>query len=109
MANNKKKIILSGGWGYGNLGDDAILLSSYNLIKNRFPNSDIIILSYNTRESSIVIPEGEHIAFYDSLHTSVYGFKPRVMAFGEGLLPELWKPIKSRYNKKVKNASEIQS
>lgn len=101
MANNYKKIILSGGWGYGNLGDDAILLSSYNLIKNRFPNSDIIILSYNIRESSLVLPESENIRYYDSLHVSMYGYKPNVLSFGEGLLPELWKPIKSRYNKKV--------
>ena len=101
MANNYKKIILSGGWGYGNLGDDAILLSSYNLIKNRFPNSDIIILSYNIRQSSLVIPESENIRYYDSLHVSMYGYKPNVLSFGEGLLPELWKPIKSRYNKKV--------
>ena len=31
-----KKIILSGGWSYGNLGDEAILISSINLIHQKY-------------------------------------------------------------------------
>lgn len=41
------KILLSGGWGYGNLGDDAILYASLKLVNEKFPNSEIIIFSYD--------------------------------------------------------------
>ena len=40
-------ILLSGGWGYGNLGDDAILIVSLSLITKRFPSASIILLSYD--------------------------------------------------------------
>lgn len=40
-------ILLSGGWGYGNLGDEAILKVSLSLISKRFPLAKIILLSYN--------------------------------------------------------------
>lgn len=40
-------ILLSGGWGYGNLGDDAILKISLSLISKRFPLANIILLSYD--------------------------------------------------------------
>ena len=51
------KIILSGGWGYGNLGDDAILYSSIKLLRDKFPDSTIVVLSYNIPETESIIKE----------------------------------------------------
>lgn len=41
------KILLSGGWGYGNLGDDAILHASLRLLKQKFPDAELVIFSYD--------------------------------------------------------------
>lgn len=48
MINN---IILSGGWGYGNIGDEAILKYTYMDIKKVLPNCQITVLSYNPEET----------------------------------------------------------
>lgn len=65
MINN---ILLSGGWGYGNLGDDALLESSIRILRDFYPQSKIIIMSYDPSESTIhgceVIP---------SIHRAIYG------------------------------------
>lgn len=101
MTREHKRIILSGGWGYGNLGDDAILWASYSLIKQKYPNSNITILSYNIKESCNVIPEGSDVDYQESLHVSMFGFKPHTLKLGEGFISELTKPIKTAYNRHV--------
>ena len=40
------KIIISGGWSYGNIGDEVILKSTDYLVKKYFPNDDVIYTSY---------------------------------------------------------------
>lgn len=40
------RIVLSGGWGYGNVGDETILKYSVQDIRNTFPDTKIIVLSF---------------------------------------------------------------
>ena len=62
------RILLSGGWGYGNLGDDALLETSVRILRDFYPQSKITIMSYEPSESVVcgceVIP---------SLHRAIYG------------------------------------
>jgi len=62
------QILLSGGWGYGNLGDDAILQASILLLKRRFPSADIVVMAYDVdsciADGCLVVP---------SLHRAVFG------------------------------------
>ncbi|CVI73537.1 colanic acid biosynthesis protein [Clostridiales bacterium CHKCI001] len=41
------KVILSGGWSYGNIGDEAIAKSTIYLLKQYFPAEDLIICAYD--------------------------------------------------------------
>ena len=45
------KIVVSGGWGYGNIGDEAILKYTYLDLKRAFPRIPIIVLSYDPDET----------------------------------------------------------
>lgn len=42
------KIIISGGWGYGNLGDDAILLATLDLLQQAYEGAEIVALTYSS-------------------------------------------------------------
>ena len=61
-------ILLSGGWGYGNLGDDALLEASIVILRQVFPDSKITIMTYNPfdciKGTDDVVP---------SLHRAIYG------------------------------------
>lgn len=46
-------IILSGGWGYGNIGDDAILSATIFNLKNLYPRATITVLTYDLEEGKI--------------------------------------------------------
>ena len=69
-------ILLSGGWGYGNLGDDAILEASVRILCNLYPQSKITIMSYEPCDINIhgyeVIP---------SLHRAIFGTFDRFTAY----------------------------
>lgn len=52
------KIIISGGWGYGNLGDDAILDSTIRQLQDRFPGCQCVVLTYDLVDSAIHAAEG---------------------------------------------------
>lgn len=47
---NKKKIIISGGWGYGNIGDEVIALCTKHLVSKTFKDCEIIYTSYDKDE-----------------------------------------------------------
>lgn len=46
------KIVISGFYGAGNLGDESILSSILSSIKNQYPNAEFTILSFNPVETS---------------------------------------------------------
>ncbi len=91
-------ILLSGGWGYGNLGDDALLEASVRILRDFYPQSKITIMSYEPSESNIhgceVIP---------SLHRAIYGkraFK-YLRIYGKSWNYDKYPPIIARIINKV--------
>lgn len=69
----KSNIILSGGWGYGNLGDDAILLSSIKLIQGKNPNRDIFVITNNPMEIYPILIDYYNIHIVESIYKSISG------------------------------------
>ncbi len=74
------RILLSGGWGYGNLGDDAILIATLKNIYAIQPTAEVCILSANPHETYFNI---RHL-FPDanirhSFHPILFGNVHRVM------------------------------
>ena len=72
----EKHFLVSGGWGYGNLGDDAILLETVRILINL--NYKVTILSFDPQETSLVIEE-EGLTVERILpcnHRRTYGFWP---------------------------------
>lgn len=65
-------ILISGGWGYGNLGDDAILISTIELILSKYPDANIKIFSYSDVDTSRLFHK-KNIECYNSIHKIVYG------------------------------------
>jgi Uncharacterized conserved protein len=47
------RVVISGGWGYRNLGDDAILDSTIQLLKSKYPNVLIDVLTYDVNDSAV--------------------------------------------------------
>lgn len=43
-----KKILLKGYYGFGNLGDDILMIVSYKILRENFPDSEFFIFSNNT-------------------------------------------------------------
>ena len=70
-----KKIILSGGWSYGNLGDEAILMSSVKLLHQRYPDYVIVVLLYKKNETVKYLKMLNYVQIEQSLHSYMYGVK----------------------------------
>lgn len=64
------KILLSGGWGYGNIGDDAILLASLELLHSKYPSATIIITSHNPEYTCKVVNNKYKVI--DSVHKQIF-------------------------------------
>ena len=47
------RVIVSGGWSYGNIGDEAIATASIFLLKSFFPDSELIFTSYSPENFQI--------------------------------------------------------
>lgn len=69
MANN---IILSGGWGFGNLGDDAICQSSVKLIHAKYPNANIIIESFDVNGLLPLFQKTKYVTIEESIYKKIY-------------------------------------
>lgn len=65
-------IILSGGWGYGNLGDDALLEASLFIIKAKYPDSHIIVLSYD-KAAIKFIRKFDNVTIKEDLYKIFFG------------------------------------
>lgn len=48
-------ILISGGWGYRNLGDDAILVSTVKLLQTCYDDVQLTVLSYAKDESKMIL------------------------------------------------------
>jgi polysaccharide pyruvyl transferase WcaK-like protein len=74
-----KKILISGGWGYRNLGDDSILLATIDLLRNRFPEAELIVTSYCVNDTKEIIGNTSNIkiipSFYRLIFNSLYETK----------------------------------
>lgn len=67
------KILLSGGWGYQNIGDDAILIETLSFLSNNNTN-DIKILSYDAEATNACLKSYNiNHDIYQSLHKILYG------------------------------------
>lgn len=66
--NNLKKIAVTGGWGYGNLGDDAILISIIKLWKS-MGIEDIVVFTWEKEQS--LIQHFPDINFVKSNHKGI--------------------------------------
>ena len=75
MTMEKRTIILSGGWGYGNLGDDALLEASVSMIRKRFPDHPVVVLSYDVLSSKEIVPESASLSYSPSLHKVLFADK----------------------------------
>lgn len=49
----REKIILRGYYGYGNLGDDILMLTTYGWVRDNFPDSEILICTNSDRAQYI--------------------------------------------------------
>lgn len=67
-----KKILISGGWGYANLGDDAILSSTLKLVTKKYPEAEVVVMTYDPIEG-VKIFENEKVKFISSVHRHMIG------------------------------------
>lgn len=93
-----KKLILSGGWSYGNLGDEAILMASVKLLHHLFPDYTIVTLLYKRNETVKYLESLDYVQIGQSLHSLMYGLHEKKMEFGESFINELKSPIRRRFN-----------
>lgn len=66
------RIILSGGWGFGNLGDDAILLASIKILKWKYPLSNIVVLTNNVKETEQILLDQSEIEIEESIFKKIW-------------------------------------
>lgn len=67
-----KKIIVSGGWGYYNLGDDAICSATIKILQRKYPNAKIIVLTYDVEETAEILNSYHNIEIIESLHKILF-------------------------------------
>lgn len=94
-------ILVSGGWGYKNLGDDAILIATIKLLKVKYPNANIIISTYSIFDTNQILKE-LHVNVIRSIQCILFGnFVNHIFCS-----PEKWSII---YNIKYKLRSFYQN
>lgn len=99
-----KSVLISGGWGYGNLGDDVILLSLIKSLQKKYPDANFTVFSYNVLETKSLL-EGLNVIVIPSIHREFGG---RIADFYFGykfdwffLIEKI--PFFRRYFKRIKN------
>ena len=65
-------ILLSGGWGYGNLGDDAILTATVKLVRRERPEASITVMTYDCDATRIAL-RGLDVRIMPSIHRHLSG------------------------------------
>lgn len=65
------RILLSGGWGYGNIGDDAILMASIALFQDKYPEAEIVITSHDPEYTQRIV--GSNYKVLPSVHRTIFG------------------------------------
>ena len=65
-------VVLSGGWGYGNLGDDAILVSAVNLIRENLPEAAIRIITCDEHGTASLLLPDDKITIHPSIHQQLF-------------------------------------
>lgn len=66
------KFLLSGGWGYGNLGDDAIMIASIHLLHKEFPMSFVSLITNMPEEACPVLINEPNIKVIESIYRKLY-------------------------------------
>lgn len=64
---NPRKILISGGWGYANLGDDAILISTIDLVREKYKEAEITVMTFNPIETKRMVTD-TNIKVVKSIH-----------------------------------------
>lgn len=65
-------VVLSGGWGYGNLGDDAILVSAVKLICDNLPQATIRVITCDEHGiAELLLPHG-NVTIHPSIHQQLF-------------------------------------
>ncbi len=68
-----EKILISGGWGYRNLGDDAILIATIKLLRKEYPNAHIVVTSYSPEDTKGILYMN-NISVVPSIQRIMYGY-----------------------------------
>lgn len=66
-------IVLSGGWGYGNLGDDAILRSAVKLIRENLPQAALRVITSDEQGAADLLLPDDHVTIHPSIHQQLFG------------------------------------
>lgn len=99
-----RNVLISGGWGYGNIGDDAILLATRDLVARHMPAAQVTWLSYDPE-----LTRGAGIEAETSVHRAMDGARAfGFMQTADKCVPAaLWPKVPRRICEKfVKGAVE---
>lgn len=70
------KIVVSGGWSYGNIGDEAIAAATIHLVNRYFPEVAVVYTSYDPED----FQKNHGIGAVPSLHKALAGYNNDVSA-----------------------------
>ena len=65
-------VVLSGGWGYGNLGDDAILVSAVKLIREHLPQATVRVITCDEQGAASLLLPDKRVTIYPSIHRQLF-------------------------------------
>lgn len=94
-----KNIVITGGWGYGNLGDDAIMIATIKLLDSIYPGARLTVLTYNIAESEEAFPHSETLTYVESLDRKLFGDYHQQISIEVSKVIEFKNSIKKRLGK----------